>query len=239
MHAAFEAGLTVLVPFITHYMVILKQCFQRKTMSPRPKFQSASMLTAPYVSQWSIDHFKGEHAQTQIWSNFTLRTHTKFGIKIFEIDFVMEILWYFTFWPHPKVTSLTLGQNLTCILFISTSPSIWYATKMKFWTTGHAQVPIPTPGAWPRNQNKNHARYVSYLLFVKTHTMFGIKSLKLTLLLYLNNNWPLDSSPVPHFWPLSRAPWGRAKANFCCTPNSYEQLTHQIWLDFVRQFRRR
>ena len=29
-------------------------------------------------------------------------THTKFGIKIFEIDFVIEIEWYFTFWPLPE-----------------------------------------------------------------------------------------------------------------------------------------
>ena len=28
-----------------------------------------------------------------------VRTHTKFGIKIFEIDFVIEIKWYLTFWP--------------------------------------------------------------------------------------------------------------------------------------------
>ena len=28
-----------------------------------------------------------------------VRTHTKFGIKIFEIDFVIEIKWYLIFWP--------------------------------------------------------------------------------------------------------------------------------------------
>ena len=28
-----------------------------------------------------------------------MRTHTKFGKKIFEIDFVIEIKWYLTFWP--------------------------------------------------------------------------------------------------------------------------------------------
>ena len=31
-----------------------------------------------------------------------MRTHTKFGIKIFEIDFVIEIKWYLTFWPRPR-----------------------------------------------------------------------------------------------------------------------------------------
>ena len=28
-----------------------------------------------------------------------MRTHTKFGIKIFQIDFVIEIKWYLIFWP--------------------------------------------------------------------------------------------------------------------------------------------
>ena len=30
-----------------------------------------------------------------------MRTHTKFGLKIFEIDFVIEIK-YLTFWPLPR-----------------------------------------------------------------------------------------------------------------------------------------
>ena len=35
--------------------------------------------------------------------------------------------------------------------------------------------PSPTPGAWPQQQNENSVRYVFYLLFVRTHTKFGIK----------------------------------------------------------------
>ena len=31
-----------------------------------------------------------------------VRPHTKFGINIFEIDFVIEIKWYLTCWPLPK-----------------------------------------------------------------------------------------------------------------------------------------
>ena len=50
-------------------------------------------------------------------------------LKIFEIDLVNKILWYLTFWPHPNITSLTLGWKFTCILFWSSSPSIWYATE--------------------------------------------------------------------------------------------------------------
>ena len=30
-----------------------------------------------------------------------MRTHTQFGINIFEIDFVIEIKWYLTFDPSP------------------------------------------------------------------------------------------------------------------------------------------
>ena len=47
----------------------------------------------------------------------------------------------------------------------------------------------------PMQQNKNPVWYVSYLLFVKTHTLFGIKkALKLTLLLKYNNIWLFDHS---------------------------------------------
>ena len=35
--------------------------------------------------------------------------------------------------------------------------------------------PSPTPVPWPRWQNKNSVWYVSYLLFVRTQTKFGIK----------------------------------------------------------------
>ena len=42
-------------------------------MSPKLQIESASMLTALYcvtMIQASINYFKGEHAQTQFWSNF-------------------------------------------------------------------------------------------------------------------------------------------------------------------------
>ena len=38
----------------------------------------------------------------------------------------------------------------------------------------------PTPRAWPQQQNENSVQYVFYLLFVRTHTKFGIKILELT-----------------------------------------------------------
>ena len=35
--------------------------------------------------------------------------------------------------------------------------------------------PSPTPEACPRQHNENFVLYVLYLLFVRTHTKFGIK----------------------------------------------------------------
>ena len=40
-----------------------------------------------------------------------MRTHTKFGIKIFEIYFVIEIKWYLTFWPLPTAQGAGPKKN--------------------------------------------------------------------------------------------------------------------------------
>ena len=70
--------------------------------------------------------------------------------------------------------------------------------KFFFLTIGYPQgPPSPTPGASPRHLSKNSVRFVLYLLFVRTHTKFCIKSLKLTLLLKFNDIWPFDPSPGP------------------------------------------
>ena len=45
------------------------------------------------------------HDANPVWYVLYLlfvRTHTKFGIKIFEIDFVIEFKWYLTFWSLPR-----------------------------------------------------------------------------------------------------------------------------------------
>ena len=67
----------------------------------------------------------GNHVWWVLYPSF-VRTHTKFGIKIFEIDMVTKILWYLTFWPHPKVTSLTLGWKFHLHSVLLVIPSIWY-----------------------------------------------------------------------------------------------------------------
>ena len=52
-----------------------------------------------------LGHNPGDRIKNPIWYVLYLsfvRTNTKFGIKIFEIDFVIEIKWYLTFWPLPR-----------------------------------------------------------------------------------------------------------------------------------------
>ena len=44
-----------------------------------------------------------------------VRTHTKFGIKIFEIDFLIEIKWYLTFWPLP----MTPGDGAKKMFYVA------------------------------------------------------------------------------------------------------------------------
>ena len=56
----------------------------------------------------------------------------------------------------------------------------------------------PTPGTWPRRQNKNPVWYVLYLSFVRTHTKFGIKIFEIDFVIEIK--WYLT------FWPLPRAP---------------------------------
>ena len=86
--------------------------------------------------------------------------------------------WLIDIWPHPKVTSLTQGWKfyLHSVLLIIPVSLICHMTMFEkknfFDPWASPGPPSPTPGAWPRWQNKNPVRYI---LFVRTHTKFGIK----------------------------------------------------------------
>ena len=65
-------------------------------------FDPLGSPSAPKSHPWE---WPGGQNENPIWYVLYLsfvRTHTKFGIKIFEIDFVIEFKWYLTFWPLPK-----------------------------------------------------------------------------------------------------------------------------------------
>ena len=79
-------------------------------------------------------------------------------------------------WPF----CLTLGWKcyLHSILLVIPVNLICHMTMFenkKIDTLGTPGPQSPTPGAWPRRQNKNPVWYVFYLSFVRTHTKFGIK----------------------------------------------------------------
>ena len=79
---------------------------------------------------------------------------------------------------------------VSCSTFIPSS-LIWYAS----WPCSEFFLPppppppppppqtppSPSPGAWSRHSNENPVWYVLYLKFVRRHTKFGLKSLKLAL----------------------------------------------------------
>ena len=150
-----------------------------------------------------------------------MRTHTKFGIKIFEIDFVIEIKWYLTFWPIPKAP----GGGTKKIFYVARSIHVSNShTKLGWiWSNGLGgdsitdrqqdgiwfwplSTPKSYPWAWPRQQNKKPGWYVLYLSFVRTHTKFWIKIFEIDFVIEIK--WFLT------FWPLPRAPGGGAKKKY-------------------------
>ena len=135
-------------------------------------------------------------------------------------------------WPFdlaPRSSVWPYDENVACILFCSSSPSIWYATwpclkKIFFDPLGTLVPPSPIPGAWPRWQNKNPVWYVLYLSFVRTHTQFGIKIFEIDFVIEIK--WYLI------FWPLPRAPGGGAKKNWLRVP--FMWVTHTPNLGWIR-----
>ena len=137
-------------------------------------------------------------------------------------------LMIFDLWPHPKVTSLTLGckfylHSVLLVILVDLICHMIMFEKIFFWPPGHPQRPkVPPLGHDPLLHNENPVWYVLYLSFVRTHTKFGIKIFEIVFVIEIK--WYLTFEPSP---------------NWCCAPHSCEQLTHQIWLNFVQWFRSR
>ena len=106
-------------------------------------------------------------------------------------------LMIFDLWPHPKVTSLTLGWVLAfCSAchprrFDIPHDHVW--EKKIFDPLGTPS----TPKSHPWGQNENPVCYVLYLSFVRTHTKFGIKTFQIEFVVEIK--WYLT------FWPLPRS----------------------------------
>ena len=106
-----------------------------------------------------------------------VRGDTKFGLKIFEIDFVIQIKWYLTFWPLPKAPGARdpkKGAGASAIhVSISHTKSEWILKKKNWHPQPPTVPPSPNPGAWPRRPHENPVWYVIYLSCVRIHTKFG------------------------------------------------------------------
>ena len=132
-------------------------------------------------------------------------THKEFGIKIFEIDMLM----IFDLLTLPQGHQFDPMMKMLLAFCSARHPRqfdmphdhVW--KKKKIDPLGTLVPPSPTPGAWPRRQNKNPVWYVLYLSFVRTHTQFGIKIFEIDFVIEIK--WYLI------FWPLPRAPGGGAK----------------------------
>ena len=74
-----------------------------------------------------------------------VRRYTKFGLKIFEIDFVTQIYWYLTFWPLPKAPGGGDPKNGAVAYGIHVSNSHtksgWISGKMNPSPPRYPQVP--------------------------------------------------------------------------------------------------
>ena len=109
------------------------------------------------------------------FSIFYLWKHTKFGIQIFEIGMLM----IFDLFTAPQVHQFDPRMKMLLAFCSARHPRrfdmphdhVWF-----FLTPGAPPVPLsPTPGTWPRRQNKSPFWYVMYHSFVRTHTRFDIK----------------------------------------------------------------
>ena len=84
--------LVIPVDLIYHMTLFEKKFFLAPWAPPAPQ--------SPTPGAWPR-----EQNENPVWYVLYLsfvRTHTKFGIKIFEIDFAIEMKWYLTFWPLPR-----------------------------------------------------------------------------------------------------------------------------------------
>ena len=143
---------------------------------------------------------------------------------------VAKIKWYLTFWPHPKVTSLTVGWKfyLHYVLLVIPVDLISHMTLFEFFDPLGTPAPqSPTPGARPRQQYENPIWYVLYLSFVRTQ--FGIK--------IFENNFVIEIKWYLTFWHIPRTPGSGAKKKSSALHASFMWVTHTPY--FVQRFRRR
>ena len=120
-----------------------------------------------------------------LWPHFKNNFVLSISPILIEIDIPKLVLSM-----HLEMAECQLYQNMVMLHIkleraVDGAPS--HIPMLKFLTPQN--TPKSHPGAWPWQQNENSVQYVFYLLFVRTHTKFGIKSFKMTCWWYLTF-WP-------------------------------------------------
>ena len=131
-------------------------------------------------------------------------THKEFGIKIFEIDMLMIFDLLTLSQGHQIDPRMKILHSALLVIPVDLICHMTRFEKKKKLTPWAPSVPqSPTPGVWPRGQNKNAVWYVLYLSFVRTHTKFGIKIFEI--------DYVIEIKRYLTFWPLPRDPVGGAQ----------------------------
>ena len=150
---------------------------------PNPHAKVFDPSSTPKSHSWGMTPATEWKFCSICFLSFICKNAHKVWYKNLRIDMAVKIC--LTFWPHPKVSSLTLGCKfyLHSVLLVILIDLICHMTmfekRIVIMTPWAPQS--PTPGAWPRRQNKNPVWYVLYLSFVRAHKVWYKKSLKLTL----------------------------------------------------------
>ena len=123
------------------------------------------------------------------------------------------------------------GPKKWCWCMCHTCKKLVEFLKINFFTL----PPTPKSHPWGVTQAaKWKSRPICLISFMceKTHKVW-LKNLWNWLC-----NWNLMI--LNYIWPFGPSPGGWGQNKMCrCPPHSCEQLTYQIWLDFVQLFRRR
>ena len=155
-------------------------------------------ITNPHAQVFDIQHTQvpplghdpgvGKSSVWYVLYHLFVRTHTKFGIKE-SLKLILQLK-FNDIWPFDLTQGLELNPRIKKILVFC---SIHHPCQFDI-PHDHIQkngppaqppppLPSPNPGAWPRCKNKNSIRYVFYLLFVRAHTKFGIKTFEIDIVI--------------------------------------------------------
>ena len=187
----------------------------------KKKLTSLGTPSAPKSHPWDMSKVTEWKSLLICFVSFICKLHTKFGIKIFEIDMLTEILWYMTFWPHPKVTSLTLGWKiyLHSVLLVIPVDLICHMTrfeKKKFDPLGTPRAPKSNP--WGMTQaTELKSCLICFVSFI-CENKHSIKIFKIDFVIEIKWYFELLTPP--------QGARGRGKKNFADARPIYVSNSH-------------